>query len=80
MNRESVAESTAKERTTGAVRCLYCFERISPPLNSKTYRCPNCGYLWRISWPLPGFPRLRGPEWSEVESTTQKILSSKNKK
>ncbi len=61
--RETTAETTARGRTSGAVRCLNCFERIVPPSEAKTYKCPNCGYEWRISWPYPNFPRIRGPVW-----------------
>lgn len=63
VNAETTAETTARGRTLGAVRCLNCFVRISPPRGVTTYKCPHCRFEWRISWPLPDQPRIRGPVW-----------------
>jgi len=59
----STMESVAKGRTTGAFRCLNCFERISPPPGVKTYKCPHCSFEWRVVWMSPEVPRIRGPVW-----------------
>lgn len=61
-------------RTRGQFRCLYCFERNSPPQGSKVYTCPHCGYSWRIWWFKPDEPRIRGPVWEDDEKLTQQII------
>ena len=63
LNEETTSESTAHGRTIGVFRCLNCFVRISPAKGAKTYKCPNCSFEWRVSWPLPNLPRIRGPVW-----------------
>ncbi len=63
MEKETASESTVKGRTYGAFRCLNCFVRVSPPKGAQTYKCPNCGFEWRISWMGPDLPRIRGPVW-----------------
>lgn len=75
--RETTAEATARGRTSGTVRCLSCFERITPPNGAKTYKCPHCGYEWRISWPYPNFPRIRGPVWDVNRELARKEVSKK---
>ena len=75
--RQTRAEVTAKGRTSGAVRCLNCFERIVPPSEAKTYKCPHCGYEWRISWPYPNFPRIRGPVWEANRKLAEEEISKK---
>ena len=59
----TTTESVAQGRSTGAFRCLNCFERISPPPGAKTYKCPHCSFEWRVSWVSPEIPRIRGPVW-----------------
>ena len=56
-------ESLAEGRSMGAFRCLNCFIRVSPPPGAKTYKCPHCGFEWRVFWISPTFPRIRGPVW-----------------
>ncbi len=63
MSKDTTSQSVAKGRTYGEVRCLNCYARIAPPLGTTRYTCPKCSYEWRISWPHPGFPRIRGPVW-----------------
>jgi DNA-directed RNA polymerase subunit RPC12/RpoP len=75
----TTAEITAKGRTTGAVRCMNCMERIRPPLGAKTFKCPHCSFEWRISWPLPKFPRIRGPVWDVNRRLTEEAMSKKRK-
>ncbi len=82
MNRETASETVARGRTYGEVRCLNCFVRISPPHGAKEYKCPHCSFEWRVSWPLPNFPRIRGPVWEvnrrlAEEATTKKKGSKK---
>ncbi len=75
--KQTRAEDTAKGRTSGAIRCLNCFERIVPPGEAKTYKCPHCGYEWRISWPFPNFPRIRGPVWDVNRKLAEEEVSGK---
>jgi len=77
LSKETTAESTAKGRTAGAVRCLNCFKRISPPSEAEKYKCPDCGYEWRISWPFPDFPRIRGPVWETNRELSERETSKK---
>jgi hypothetical protein len=56
-------ESLAQGRSIGSFRCLNCFERVSPPLGAKTYKCPHCSFEWRVFWIAPDLPRIRGPVW-----------------
>jgi DNA-directed RNA polymerase subunit RPC12/RpoP len=61
--RATAAESVSQGKSTGAFRCLNCFERISPPPGAQTYKCPHCSFEWRIFWVSSGMPRIRGPVW-----------------
>jgi DNA-directed RNA polymerase subunit RPC12/RpoP len=61
--KQSASESLVGGRSMGAFRCLQCFKRISPPPAAKTYKCPHCGYEWRVFWISPEIPRIRGPVW-----------------
>ena len=79
MNGETTAEITAKGRTYGAFRCLNCFERISPPKGVKTYKCPHCGFEWRIFWLWPDFPRIRGPVWDVNRRLTEEAIAKKRR-
>ena len=78
--RETRAEATSTGRTSGAVRCLNCFERIVPPNGAKTYKCPHCSYEWRISWPYPNFPRIRGQVWDVNRKLAEEEVSMKGRK
>ncbi|MDH5696121.1 MAG: hypothetical protein OEZ00_05895 [Dehalococcoidia bacterium] len=60
---DTTMEGLAKGRTVGAIRCLNCFERLSPPKDAKIFKCPNCNFEWRIWWVSPDVPRIRGPVW-----------------
>lgn len=75
--RETRGEDTAKTRTAGIFRCLNCFERVTPPSGAKEYKCPHCGYEWRISWPYPNFPRIRGPVWDVNRKLAEEEVSKK---
>jgi len=79
LNGETTSEITAKGRTSGAFRCLNCFERISPPKGAKTYECPYCSFEWRISWPMPDLPRIRGPVWEVNRRLAEEAISKKGK-
>jgi len=61
----------AEKKTTrgGEVRCLNCFERIYPSRGSDRFACPQCKMEWRISWPSPDVPKIRGPVWDKVKQT-----------
>jgi len=74
---DTTMESVARGRSTGAVRCLQCFERISPPPGAKTYKCPHCGYEWRVFWIAPDFPRIRGPVWEVNRRLAEEALSKR---
>ena len=80
MNGQTSSETVAKGRTYGAFRCLNCFERISPPEAAKTYKCPHCSYEWRVSWPLPDFPRIRGPVWDVNRRLAEEVTAKPQKK
>ena len=76
----STMESVAKGRTVGAFRCLNCYERVSPPPGATTYKCPNCSFEWRVSWPQPNLPRIRGPVWDVNRRLTEEELGKGRKK
>ena len=42
------------------VRCLNCLERFQVQPNVKEAMCPRCKIKYRISWPWPGQPKVRG--------------------
>jgi predicted RNA-binding Zn-ribbon protein involved in translation (DUF1610 family) len=73
-------QERAKHRTTGAFRCLSCFERVTPPDGAASYTCPNCGYAWRVWWFNPNEPRIRGPVWDSHEKMTQAKMKEKEGK
>jgi hypothetical protein len=50
------------------VRCLNCFERFRPPARAERATCPKCAVEWRISYPYPGNPKIRGPVWEKYPS------------
>ena len=41
-------------------RCLNCLERFQIQPNAKEAICPRCKIKYRISWPWPGQPKIRG--------------------
>ena len=41
-------------------RCLNCLERFPIESNVKEATCPNCKIKYRVSWPWPGQPKIRG--------------------
>ena len=79
MTRETASQSIVQGRTYGAFRCLNCFERISPPEGAKTYKCPHCSFEWRVSWPLPGFPRIRGPVWDVNRQKAEEAIAKQGR-
>ena len=77
-NNESTSTTErAKNRTTGAFRCLSCFKRVTPPKGAATFKCPQCGYDWRVWWFNPDEPRIRGPVWDAHEKLTQARMMEK---
>ncbi|MFW9991073.1 MAG: hypothetical protein ACFFD4_03350 [Candidatus Odinarchaeota archaeon] len=44
----------------GKVRCLNCLERFSVPPKAEVVTCPHCEISYRISWPGPDQPKIRG--------------------
>ena len=79
MNGETTAEITAKGRSSGLVRCMNCMERIGPPKGATTHKCPHCGFEWRISWPAPDVPRIRGPVWDVNRKLTEEAMAKKKR-
>jgi DNA-directed RNA polymerase subunit RPC12/RpoP len=75
--KQSASESLVEGRSMGAFRCLQCFERISPPPDAKTYKCPHCGFEWRVFWISPEIPRIRGPVWDVNRRLSEEALSKK---
>ncbi|MBI4722452.1 MAG: hypothetical protein HY769_05555 [Candidatus Stahlbacteria bacterium] len=51
----------------GEVRCLNCFARFHPNSKAEKFTCPKCKMEWRISWPYPNMPKIRGPVWGKVK-------------
>ena len=77
MSEETQAEITAKGRSVGLVRCMNCMERIAPPRGAKTCKCPHCGFEWRMSWPSPDLPRIRGPVWDVNRRLTEEAIAKR---
>jgi hypothetical protein len=82
---KTTAETTAEGRSSGQVRCMNCMKRIAPPPGSKQYKCPHCGFEWRITWLWPDFPRIRGPVWDvnrrlTVEATAKTKIKTETRK
>ncbi|MHA1994957.1 MAG: hypothetical protein ACW97Z_10475 [Candidatus Hodarchaeales archaeon] len=42
------------------VRCLNCLKRFQVQLISEKAECPQCNTQYRISWPKPDQPKIRG--------------------
>lgn len=73
-------EELISGRTIGAFRCLNCFKRISPPAGAKEYKCPYCGFEWRVFWINPNVPRIRGPVWDVNRKLAEEELTKKSTK
>ncbi len=56
-----------KGERIGEIRCLNCFERVHPERGQEIFKCPNCGMEWRLSWPYPNMPKIRGPVWEKLK-------------
>ena len=53
-------------RPVRSVRCSSCQERVTVPKGAETFECPWCGMRYRISWPAPDQPRVRGAVWDAM--------------
>ena len=53
-------------RPERSVRCYSCQERVTVPQGAETFECPYCGMRYRISWPAPDQPRVRGAVWDAM--------------
>ncbi|MFX0183433.1 MAG: hypothetical protein ACFE95_10165 [Candidatus Hodarchaeota archaeon] len=42
------------------VRCLNCLKRFEVQPNIDEATCPQCNTQYRISWPRPDQPKIRG--------------------
>jgi DNA-directed RNA polymerase subunit RPC12/RpoP len=42
------------------VRCLNCLKRFQVQQNTEKTACPHCQTKYRISWPKPDQPKVRG--------------------
>ncbi|KPV64998.1 MAG: hypothetical protein AOA65_0597 [Candidatus Bathyarchaeota archaeon BA1] len=42
------------------VRCLNCLKRFPVELRAEEAACPYCKMRYRISWPRPDQPKIRG--------------------
>ena len=76
---QTSSESLVKGRSIGAFRCLNCFERISPSIGAKTYKCPHCSFEWRIFWINEDVPRIRGPVWDVNRKLSEEAMKKKTK-
>ena len=73
--KDTTMETVAKGRTIGAIRCLNCFERLSPPPGATAIKCPSCKFEWRIWWVNPKVPRIRGPVWDVDRKLAEDAVS-----
>lgn len=53
-------------RPERSVRCSSCQERVTVPKAATEFECPYCGMRYRISWPAPDQPRIRGAVWDAM--------------
>jgi DNA-directed RNA polymerase subunit RPC12/RpoP len=53
-------------RPVRSVRCSSCQERVTVPKGAAEFECPFCGMRYRISWPTPDQPRVRGAVWDAM--------------
>ena len=53
-------------RPIRSVRCSSCQERVTVPKEASVFECPFCGMRYRISWPTPDQPRVRGAVWDAM--------------
>ncbi len=74
---ETTMESVAKGRSVGAIRCLNCFARLSPPPAATTIKCPKCSFEFRLWWVNPQVPRIRGPVWDVNRRLAEEAVSKK---
>ena len=44
----------------GEVRCLNCLKRFPVNVSAIEAACPHCKTRYRISWPRPDQPKIRG--------------------
>ncbi|MGD8545824.1 MAG: hypothetical protein PVH12_06565 [Candidatus Bathyarchaeota archaeon] len=44
----------------GEVRCLNCLKRFTVEAAVNEATCPTCNTRYRISWPRPDQPKIRG--------------------
>jgi len=42
------------------VRCKNCIQRFKVEPGAAKAKCPHCGTEYRISWPKPDLPYIRG--------------------
>ena len=42
------------------VRCKNCIQRFGVTPGKTEAKCPHCGEEFRISWPKPDLPYIRG--------------------
>ena len=75
----SAMDGPGKGRSISAFRCLNCSERIVPPPDVKTYKCPRCGFEWRVFWLSPDMPRIRGPVWEVNRRLAEEAMTKKQK-
>ena len=69
---------------TAAFKCNQCLEvnfyeqrqrRMIHPVE-----CPKCGFEWRVSWPLPTTPRIRGPVWESNRRLADEVMAEEKKR
>jgi len=53
-------ESKEEAREKSVVRCKACIKRFEVALGATEAKCPECDTEWRISWPEPDTPYIRG--------------------
>jgi DNA-directed RNA polymerase subunit RPC12/RpoP len=78
--KNTTMEGLIQGRTMGAFRCLNCFKRVSPQMGAKEYKCPHCGYEWRVFWISADVPRIRGPVWDTNRRMAEEDVAKAEKK
>ncbi len=53
-------KSKEEAREKPVVRCKACITRFEVTQDANEATCPECGAEWRISWPEPDTPYIRG--------------------
>jgi len=78
-DKQSTAESLRATRTYGKFRCHNpeCLGRLEPKKGQTRIKCPVCGSEFRVAWPKPDLPRIRGPVWDVNRKIAQEAYAKR---